>query len=128
MHTASTIQDQRELTPRERQLLEHLLHHSEFASPRYLEQLTDASVVSRCSCGCPTIDLAVRGHAAPLSSPTMIIADGQARTPEGVLVGIILHAREGFLSELEAYSMEGVEGSFSFPSPEAITLCSARHF
>jgi hypothetical protein len=126
MHTASTIEDQRELTPHERQLLDHLLHHSEFASSSYVEQLADASVVSRCSCGCPTVDLAVCGHAASLSSPTTILADGQAQTPEGVLVGVILHAREGLLSELEVYSMEGVEGSFSLPLPEAITLYTAR--
>jgi hypothetical protein len=73
------------------------------------------SVVSHCGCGCPTIDLAVDGRAAPLSSPTTILADTEGLSPEGVRVGIIVHGREGLISELEIYSMAGDEGKFSLP-------------
>jgi hypothetical protein len=42
------------------------------------------------------------------------------------LVGVILHAREGLLSELEVYSMEGVDHPFSLPHPDTITLYTSR--
>jgi hypothetical protein len=123
MHIAGRIEDRRELTPRERQLLEELLRRSRSTSAEHFAQLSGVSVISRCGCGCPTIDLAVSGHSpAPPSESTTIIADGEARTPEGVLAGVILHTRRGFLSELEVYSMEGVEHSFSLPHPDAVTL------
>jgi hypothetical protein len=109
------ISEVRVLRPEERQLLEWLLKHGTPEATTYLEQLGTVSVVSRCGCGCPTIDLAVGGCAAPLSSATSILADVRGRSPEGVVVGIIVHGREGLLSELEIYSLAGNEGSFSLP-------------
>jgi hypothetical protein len=108
-------------------LLEYLLRRGgEPVSSDYMSQLPDVTVVSHCGCGCPTIDFAVRGLATSLSHPTTILADGQATTPEGVLVGVILHARDGLLSELEVYSMEGVDHPFSLPQSDAITLYTTR--
>jgi len=36
-------------------------------------------------------------------------------TPEGIRVGIIVHGREGLISELEIYSLAGSETKFSLP-------------
>ncbi len=104
----------------------YLLHHADPASSAYASQLPDVTVISHCGCGCPTIDLAVRGRAASLSLTTTILADGEATSPEDVLVGVILHARDGLLSELEVYSMEGVDHPFSLPHSDAITLYTRR--
>ena len=114
MTKCSTIPDVRVLTEDERQLLEWLLQHGTPAAAAYLHQLPSVSVVSRCSCGCPTMDLAVSGRAASLSSPTTILADACATSPEGIRVGIIVHGREGLISELEIYSLGGEE-RFSLP-------------
>jgi hypothetical protein len=114
-----TIPDVRPLTEDERRLLEWLLRHGTPAAATYVGQLPDVTVVSRCGCGCPTIDLAVCGRAASLGSPTTILADAGGMSPEGVRVGIIVHGREGLISELEVYSPAG-EGTFSMPRIEGI--------
>jgi hypothetical protein len=96
-------------------LLEWLLNHGTTEAGSYLEQLPMVSVISHCGCGCPTIDLAVNGRAAALSSPTTILADVGGVSPEGVNVGIIVHGREGLISELEIYSLAGNVETFSLP-------------
>jgi hypothetical protein len=101
------IPDIRDLTQNERSLLERLLLNGTSASKKYVEQVPLVTVVSRCGCGCPTIDLAVGGRGARLRSPTEILSEAGGLSPEGVRFGIILHAREGLLSELEVYSVPG---------------------
>jgi hypothetical protein len=91
-----------------------LLNHGTPKAASYLEQLPMVSVVSRCGCGCPTVDLAVSGQAAPVSSATTILAEAGGVSPEGVRVGVIVHGREGRISELEIYSLAG-EAKFSLP-------------
>ena len=115
MKSVPPLPDIRPLTPEECGLLGWLLNHGTPEAAQYLEQLPLVSVVSRCACGCPTIDLAVSGRAAPLSSPTTILADAQGVSPEGVRVGVIVHGRQGLISELEIYSLAGHEAKFSLP-------------
>jgi hypothetical protein len=110
-----SIPDLRSLTSEERDLLRWLLAHGTKAASQYLDQLPAVSVVSRCGCGCPTIDLAIDGVAAPLSSPTTILADAEGLSPEGIPVGIIVHGREGLISELEIYAKSGDDDRFSLP-------------
>jgi hypothetical protein len=43
----------------------------------------------------------------------MILAEFVGKTPEGIEVGLILHARERETSELKVYSMPDVNGPFS---------------
>lgn len=115
LESVASVADVRPLTPDERCLLEWLLNHGTAEAVSYLEQLPMVSVVSRCGCGCPTIDLAVGGRAAPLSSPTTILAEAGGVSPEGVRVDIIVHGREGLISELEIYDLAGVAETFSLP-------------
>src|SRR5262245_58035785 len=115
------IPEIRPLRDDERGLLEWLLKHGTPEAAAYLEQLPKVTVVSRCACGCPTIDFAVDDKAAPTFGPSTQLADVDGKSPEGVLVGIILHAREGLISELEVYSMAG-ETNFSLPRIEDIKV------
>jgi hypothetical protein len=119
MTKPTAIPDVRPLTTDERRLLEWLLKHGNPQAAAYLKQLPNVSVVARCGCGCPTIDLAVSGRAACLTSPTTILADTGGVSPEGVQVGIIVHGRENLISELEIYSVAG-ESKFSLPRVEDI--------
>jgi len=84
-----------------------------------MEQLSRATVVGRCDCGCPSIDLAVDGRTARAGSPSTILCEAQGVSPEGVRFGIILHGREGLLSELEVFPV-GTDGSFTLPDVEQI--------
>ncbi len=116
------ITDLRPLREDERALLEWLLRHGSPSAERYLDQLDKVTVVSRCSCGCPTIDLAVDGKTAPMSAGSDILADFEARSPEGGLIGILLHVRNGLLSELEVYSISGEQQPASLPRTEDISV------
>jgi len=114
----------RELTSRERSLIERLLLHGTPASRSYIEQLPRVTVTSRCGCGCPTVDLAVGGRVASLGSPTVILSEAGAISPEGISFGIILHGREGLISELEVYPMDE-EGAFTLPEVDRIEFYGA---
>ena len=109
----------RALTQEELQLLNWLLEHGEPEAKKYMPQLAEVSVIGNCDCGCPTIDLAVSGKAATPGSGSTILADFQGTTPEGVYVGVLVHAREGLLSELEVYAFIDAKG-FSFPKSETL--------
>jgi hypothetical protein len=107
MDTPQPIPDPRPLTDRERLLLGELLRHGTRAADPYAGQLPQVTVVSRCPCGCPTLDLAVAGRSASLGSPSTILAAAGGVSPEGVPFEIIVHGRDGIISELEAYSLTG---------------------
>jgi hypothetical protein len=106
----------RSLTEVEGALLRWLLEHGA-ATPAEKAQLRFVSVVGRCGCGCPSLHLAVSGKVASPGSSGEIIADFCGTTPEGAFVGVLVHVREGLLSELEAYSLSETQ-TFTFPRPE----------
>jgi len=87
---------------------------------QYVPQLSQVRVVATCTCGCPTIDLAIGERRHRTVGASLVLADFEGVTPEGIEVGVILHAREGQLSELEVYAMPEVDGSFSLPRIESL--------
>jgi hypothetical protein len=113
------VQERRGLTEKERMLMELLFANGTLESKTYAEQLGRVTVASRCGCGCPTIDLAVEGRTASPRSPTVILSEAGGVSPEGISFGIILHVREGLISELEFYPIDG-EGVFSIPGLDKI--------
>ncbi len=108
------IPEIRPLTDHERALLEWLLQHSTPEAKTYLSQIPHVTVVSRCPCGCPTIDLAVNSQTAPIESPAMLLADAEATSPEGIPVGLLLFARQGLLDTLEIFAY-GDETKLTWP-------------
>jgi hypothetical protein len=77
--------------------------HGSQSAAKYAAQLDRVAVVGRCTCGCPTVDLAVDG--IPTSGASEIIGDAVGDS-EGIQVGVMLHCRQGQLSELEVYPFE----------------------
>ena len=112
--------ERRSLTQEERALLEWLIANGGADAKEYSPQLADLSVVGRCTCGCSTIDLALRGQDQQKTAPSKILADFVGTTPEGIEVGIILHAREGEISELEVYAIADVKTPFTLPTIESL--------
>jgi hypothetical protein len=94
----------RPLTLRERESLLTLLPDGGFAGvDEYRAQVEHAVVVGRCSCGCPSIDLAVdhsRAPHAPLAGTPLLPVEAQAREGDEHLE-LILFAPEGWLETLE---------------------------
>ena len=72
-------------------LLEWLIANGSPSAAEYAPQIPRVSVVSRCTCGCPTIDLAVDGK--HLDGSSELVADFVGKSPEGIQVGVILHCR-----------------------------------
>ena len=104
-----TIPDHRDLAPNERALLEWLLENGSPEAAAYKAQLAAVRVVSRCSCGCPSIDLAVGDTNFRTVGPTTLLCDAHWHSPEGISLMVTLHAREGALSELEVITDEDVD-------------------
>jgi hypothetical protein len=115
-----TVTDERPLSEDEIALLQWLVDHGRPDAPKYRSQIPQLRVVSRCGCGCPSIDVAM--GLSRKAGASHIIADGEAESPEGAHVGIILHVRDGEISELEVYSITGEDTVFTLPKPERITL------
>jgi hypothetical protein len=115
---AYTISENRELRSDERQLVEWLLEHGIPEAKSYAPQLTGLHVVAHCGCGCPTIDLAVGGANATTVGQSHVLADFYGATPEGIEVGVILHGRQGKISELEVYPL--TETPASLPTIESL--------
>jgi hypothetical protein len=110
----------RPLNEEERILLEWLMANGNSDAQKYASQIADVSVVGTCTCGCPTIDLAIGECKQRRTAASHILADFVGKTPDGIEVGVILHAREGEISELEVYAIPDVSGPFSLPSIESL--------
>jgi hypothetical protein len=119
-HLVGARREHRPLTHAERTLLEWLIAHSGAEARRYAPQISQVRVVARCTCGCPTIDLAIGERQHRTVGASIVLADFDGVTREGIEVGLILHAREGQLSELEVYAVAEVDASFSLPTIESL--------
>jgi len=123
MSAKGHIPVERTLSNNERILIEWLLASpssdvSDSDVSKYKSQVARLRVVARCGCGCPTVDFALGPDRKRGASD--IVAEAGGKSPEGVSVGVILHAREGELAELEVYSTEGLDTSFALPLPESL--------
>jgi hypothetical protein len=112
--------ERRPLTEGERKLLEWLLTNGSADAKPYLSQIANVNVVGKCTCGCPTIDLALGDREQRKTAPSTILADFVGKSPEGVEAGVIVHAREGEVSELEVYAIPDWKGPFNLPSVESL--------
>jgi hypothetical protein len=110
------------LTEEERAFLEWLIANGNPDALQYAPQLPELRVVGRCTCGCPSIDLAVGDRKERTTGPSQILADYDGITDDGVPVGVILHAREGQISELEVYAVN-FEGRFNLPAIQSLKRC-----
>jgi hypothetical protein len=113
----------RELTADEKKLLLWLLENGNKVAKNYKAQVANAMVVGGCDCGCPTIDLAIGGKRERTLGPSTVLAEASGKSPDGVLVLVILHAMEGELSMLEIINMTDNENiSFALPKPEDLEI------
>jgi hypothetical protein len=86
----------------------------------YLPQIDELRVSGRCDCGCPSIDLAlVESTQMPVDDASYTLADVDGRSPEGTAIGLILRAKSGCLSELEAYAHDCIT-PFSLPTDQQL--------
>jgi hypothetical protein len=108
----------RPITEHEGQILKWLLQHGVPGSEQFMFQIDSLSVISKCTCGCPTVDFSLDGPPAS-SNCDRILADCLA-TVDGQDVGVILFQRNGRLRSLEVYSMAGSDQPFGLPKTETL--------
>lgn len=118
MESKGHIPVERKLSSRERTLLQWLLMHGSSDASKYMSQIDCLRIVSKCGCGCPTVDFALQSGRKVGGSD--IVAEAGGKSPEGISVGVILHVRDDELSELEVYSTEGLDVPFSLPTPDSL--------
>ncbi len=109
----------RPLSRGEGALIAALLEHVPQDRARYLAQLRLATVVGGCSCGCPSIDISLRGSGPVDLSDSEILVGGDATSPEGTPVGVILWVRDGELVSLEVHPWDDTE-TFGLPRPDTL--------
>jgi len=112
--------ERRPLSEAELKLLEWLLNNGTSEAKPYISQILSINVVGRCTCGCPSIDLALGDHKQRKTGASTILADFVGKSPEGGEVGVIVHARGGEISELEVYVIDDWNGLFGLPSIESL--------
>jgi len=96
-----------------------LIEHSYIENAtRLLPQLDRLSVVSKCNCGCPTIDLALDGKPAVLKGQSCI-SDWDAEV-DGMPVYVQLWVSKDQISSLEVGSLPGTDQPFGLPAIESM--------
>ena len=110
------IPDDRELSDKERELIRWLLEHGTDEAASFVPQLSNIRVVSRCGCGCPSINF-VNDRSGGMT----ILADYQAGEPGIGLTGVFLFACDGRLAGLDIWSIDGVANPKELPVPGNLT-------
>jgi hypothetical protein len=109
----------RQLTEREAKVMERLVAvQPDDVRPIYEAQAATARVESRCSCGCPTINLVVNAARAPRAGDDPRWEIANAESPLGP---IILVVNEGWLESLELVYWAGDAPPHEFPAPETLS-------
>jgi hypothetical protein len=111
----------RELTTEERTVLDLLMSRPFPGQAELLQQLPSAKTSgSSCPCGCPTIGLVVDNQAPAANVSNRFPTEAIGRDARGNLVGILLFVDDGYMSELDFYSVEGDD--ISFPRVDSLIL------
>ncbi len=117
------IPDERPLSKVEYDLARWMLEHGESGGPAFLSQLERARVVTRCPCGCASVDFEVEG----LSPPTggLRILGDFVFGGESDLAGAFVFERNGVLAGLEVYGLAG-DAPTTLPSPSSLRPFAAE--
>jgi hypothetical protein len=118
--TTTTIPEDRSLTAAESRLVTWLLRHGTPQAADYLPHVERARVVSRCACGCASIDFAIDGVVPPPGDGISILADYEWRAPGGELFGVFVFERTGLLAGLEVWSQDGLGQASELPDTEQL--------
>jgi len=99
------IPDDRPLTKAEYELTRWMLEHGKPQGRQFLPALERARVVSRCPCGCASIDFQVEGRPAPTGG--LNILGDFVFGGEQDLAGVFVFEQNGVLAGLEVYGLAG---------------------
>src|SRR5436853_5993416 len=94
------IPEDRPLSAQEATLVRWLLDHGTRSAKAYLSQVDSVRVISRCGCGCASIDFVTEPKGME------VLSDYQWEDQTG-LFAVFIFARGGVLAGLDVYSVDG---------------------
>lgn len=99
----------RQLTQQERNLVTWLLEKNIESSKTYLKQLNKIIVISKCPCGCASINFSYKDTDSfhQTNSNFKIISDYKWKDEDNNLYGIFLFSKNDILAGLEVWSIDG---------------------
>jgi hypothetical protein len=118
-HAIRDVDPPRDLSEAEGGLLDFLLADPFSGRDALRGQLDGTQVVGECSCGCKTITLAVPEGSEPARLTMRVPVEAQSQLGDEKPIGVLLHAPEGLLEELEVYREDG-EALEDVPAPSAL--------
>lgn len=105
------------LTEHERDLVLWLIEHSFIQdASRLLPQVDRLSVISKCTCGCPTIDFTLDGQPAPATRKGESFISDWLADVNGMPVYVQLWMLDDQISSLEVGSLPGTNQPFGLPA------------
>jgi hypothetical protein len=120
------IPEDRPLTALEGVLVQWLLEHGNPDAASYLPQLAQARVVSRCPCGCASIDFAIGGAVAPAGARMLVLSDYVWQADDGAHCGVFVFACGGQLAGLEVWTADGAGPVSTLPEVERLHPLAAE--
>lgn len=112
--TSKEIEENRDLTNEEVRLVRWLLENGEPSARRYLDQLDDLRVVSKCACGCASINFVEE------PGGMKILGDFKFMHRAGGQIGVFAFAINDRLAGLELWSIDGVNDGDEIPNPDQL--------
>jgi hypothetical protein len=106
----------RGLSKAEIELLDWLLASASVGPTDVVREWDNYQAISGCDCGCPSVDLSLRGDA---TETDRTIAEAHGTSPEGTRVLVWLRAGGRALTELEIVPVSGTV-PMSLPRPESL--------
>ena len=101
------ILEDRPLSAKETELVRWALKHGLPGSSSYLPQVEKLRVISRCGCGCASVDFSVEGIVPDYGMGIDVLSDHLWGTGGTDLCGIFVFARNKKLAGLEVWSVDG---------------------
>jgi hypothetical protein len=108
------IAEDRDLTVEEKRLLRWLLEHGKPEARGFISQIDELRVVSRCPCGCPSVNF------VPDDSGMEILSDYVYEDADGHTIGVFAFARAGALAGIEVWSIAGDPIPARVPDPSVL--------
>jgi hypothetical protein len=112
--------EDRPLTAQEAALVRWLLEHGNPDAAGFIPELAYAWVVSRCPCGCASIDFAIGGVVPATGVGMHTLSDHVWQASDGTQCGVFVFAIGGQLAGLEVWSADGNEPIRQLPAVEQL--------
>jgi hypothetical protein len=108
----------RPITPQEAAVIRATLEHAPETPDvsRFAGGIDQLHAISKCGCGCDSIDFAEDDP----SHPSRIVADAIGVTPKGGQIGVLVWATDDAITGLEIYDLGAGDSDTKLPVPQSI--------